>query len=305
MASTAATVDVVTKPARSAPVSPGRARGTVIRVVICIIGCLYALFPIVVIVSASLDPANTLNGQGLLPRNASLANYVAMLSDPQHPFLRWIGNSMIVSGASTLITLALCSAAAYSLSRFRYKGRRTTMLTILVVQVFPNLLAVVALYLLLQQLGKIFPWFGIGLDSLSGLVLIYSGGALGFNTWLMKGYFDTIPRELDESAMVDGATATQTFLRIILPLIRPILIVISILTFIGTYSDFLIARVMLKSSETYTFAVGLSLFIDGQYGTQWGIFAAPVLIGALPILILSLLLQRQITSGLTAGAVKG
>ena len=135
--------------------------------------------------------------------------------------------------------------------------------------------------------------------------MIYSGGALGFNTWLMKGYFDTIPRELDESAMVDGATPTQTFLRIILPLIRPILIVIAILTFIGTYSDFLIARVMLKSSETYTFAVGLSLFIDGQYGTQWGIFAAAVLIGALPIVILFLLVQGQISGGLTSGAVKG
>jgi ABC-type maltose transport system permease subunit len=305
MATSTATVDIAGKPGRSAQVVPGHTRGTIIRVAICIIGCLYALFPLVVIVSSSLDPANTLNGQGLLPRNASLVNYTAMLSDPQHPFLRWIGNSMIVSGASTLITLALCSAAAYSLSRFRYKGRRTTMLAILVIQVFPNLLAVVALYLLLQQLGKIFPWLGVGLDSLSGLVLIYCGGALGFNTWLMKGYFDTIPRELDESAMVDGATATQTFLRIILPLIRPILIVISILTFIGTYSDFLIARVMLKSTETYTFAVGLSLYIDGQYGTQWGIFAAAVLIGALPIVILFLLVQGQISGGLTSGAVKG
>ncbi len=121
----------------------------------------------------------------------------------------------------------------------------------------------------------------------------------------MKGYFDTIPKELDESAMVDGATQMQTFLQIILPLVRPIIAVIAVLSFIGTFGDFLLARIMLKDTAQYTLAVGLSNFITGQFGKFWGIFAAGALIGAIPIAILYLLVQRQISGGLTAGAVKG
>lgn len=307
MATTTTSVPIVktVRVARSSQVDPHRRRKQVLRLALVVLGMIYALFPVVIIFSASLDPTNNISGTGLFPKTVSLENFRQMLSDTQHPFLLWIWNSIKVSGISTLITLALCACAAYSLSRFRYYGRRTTMLTILVVQVFPNILAIVALYLLLQKLGELFPNLGIGLDSHGGLILIYCGGALGFNTWLMKGYFDTIPRELDESAMVDGATPLQTFLTIILPLIRPILAVITVLSFIGTYSDFLLARVMLKSSDQYTFAVGLSLFIDQQYSKQWGIFAAAVLVGAIPIVILYFLVQRQISGGLTAGAVKG
>jgi ABC-type maltose transport system permease subunit len=121
----------------------------------------------------------------------------------------------------------------------------------------------------------------------------------------MKGYFDTIPRELDESAMVDGASQSTAFVRVILPLVRPVLVVVGILTFIGTYSDFLLARVMLKSVDNYTLAVGLTFFIRGQYTREWGVFAAAALVGALPIVFLFLFLQRQLASGLTHGAVKG
>ncbi len=280
-----------------------RTRNNFFRLLVVLLGCVFALFPVVVIISSSLNPTNTLVGQGLIPQQISFENFRKLATDDIHPFLLWIWNSIKVSGISTVITVALCAAAAYSLSRFRYEGRRTSLLMILVVQVFPNLLAIVALYLLLLQLGKIFPW--LGLDTHAGLIVIYTGGALGFNTWLMKGYFDTIPRELDESAMVDGASHMYTFVNIILPLVRPILATIAVLSFIGTYSDFLIAKVMLSSSQNYTFAVGLSLFIRDQYNQQWGVFAAAVLIGAIPIVLLYLLLQNQLTSGLTQGAVKG
>jgi ABC-type maltose transport system permease subunit len=302
---TATSARVASRAERVGQVSPNRRFWQAIQLVIVLLGCVYALVPIIIVISASLDPSNSLSGQGLLPRTISFDNYQQMLTDAQHPFIRWIGNSLFVSGVSTLITLTLCALAAYSLSRFRYKGRRFTMISILVVQVFPNLLAAIAIYLLLLQLGKIFPTLGIGLDSFGGLILVYCGGALGFNTWLMKGYFDTIPRELDESAQVDGATPFQTFTWIILPLIRPILAVVGILSFIGTYSDFLIAKVLLKNSDVYTFAVGLSLYIDKQYGKQWGIFAAAVLVGAVPIVIMYLLVQKQISGGLVSGAVKG
>jgi arabinogalactan oligomer / maltooligosaccharide transport system permease protein len=155
-------------------------------------------------------------------------------------------------------------------------------------------LPITALFLLLQQIGNIPGMRFLGLNSLGGLILIYSGGALGFNTWLMKGFFDSVPRELDESAVIDGASNMQVFTRIILPLVRPILAVIAILSFIGTYSDFLIARVMITSTQNYTLALGMTLFIRGQYAQQWGAFSAAALVGALPIVIIFLILQRQL-----------
>ncbi len=274
-----------------------------LKVVIASVAAFYALFPVAWVVSAALSPSNSLVNQELIPRGATLANFLRLVNDPQHPFLLWLWNSVKVSGISAILIVSLTALAAYSFSRFRYRGRRTGLLFIMLVQLFPNTLALVALFLLLQQLGGITPW--LGLDSHGGLILIYTGGALGFNTWLMKGYFDTVPRDLDESARVDGASALQAFWHVLLPLVRPILAVIGLLTFIGTYSDFLLARVMLKSTENYTLAVGMTLFIRGQYTKEWGVFAAAALVGALPIVLIFLVLQRQLVGGLTGGSVKG
>lgn len=274
-----------------------------IKLVIAILTALFSLYPVAYILSAALNPSNSLVNTSIIPAGATLANFQGLLNDPQHPWPRWIFNSIVVSGLSAIIIVALTALASYSFSRFRYRGRRTGLLTILLVQLFPNTLAIVSLFLLLQQIGNIIPI--LGLNTLGGLILIYSGGALGFNTWLMKGFFDSIPRELDDSAMVDGATRFQTFRTIILPLARPVLAVIGILTFIGTYGDFIVARVMLKSSENYTLAVGMALFIQGQYSKQWGVFAAAALVGALPIVIVFFALQKQLISGLSQGAVKG
>lgn len=280
-----------------------RRRGWLLRLIIAILGSAYAIFPVLIVISAALDTNNSLVGQGLLPRSISLDNFRSLTTNPQAPVLLWLWNSVKIAGITSLIVVTLTMLAAYAFSRFRYRGRRISLLSILIVQVFPNILAVVALFLLLQQLGNLFPW--LGLDTHAGLILIYSGGALGVNTWLMKGYFDSIPRELDESALVDGADRLTTFVFIILPLVRPILVVIGLFTFIGTYSDFLLARVMLISAEKYTLAVGLTLFIRGQYTTEWGVFTAAALVGTLPILVLFFILQRYLTSGLTLGATKG
>ncbi len=144
-----------------------------------------------------------------------------------------------------------------------------------------------------------------GLNTLGGLILIYLGGAIGFNTWLMKGFFDTVPRDLDELAMLDGASGWQTFTQIILPLVRPVLAVIFMLSFIGTYGDYLLAKVMLSNTEKYTVAVGLSLFIGQQFGQRWGEFAAGAVIAAIPTLILFYISQSQLQGGLTSGAIKG
>jgi ABC-type maltose transport system permease subunit len=171
------------------------------------------------------------------------------------------------------------------------------------VQVFPNMLTMVALFLLIQQIGTYIPV--LGLNSHGGLILVYLGGVMGINVWLMKGFFDSIPRDIDESAMVDGASHWQTFWMLIFPLVRPILVVVGILTFIGTYSDFLLARILLSSNEQLTVMVGLWVFISQQFSQNWGTFAAGGLMAAIPIVVIYLLLQDQIVGGLTQGAVKG
>jgi len=169
--------------------------------------------------------------------------------------------------------------------------------------VFPNLLALVALYLMLIQIGKYVPL--LGLNSYGGLIMIYMGGGMAVNIWLMKGFFDTIPRDIDESAQVDGATHWQSFWYLIFPLVRPILAVVTVLTFISSYSDVVLARVLLQSNEQFTLGVGLWLFISGQYTEKWGLFAAGALMGALPIMLLYMLMQDHIVGGLTQGAIKG
>lgn len=288
---------------REGMVVANRRRGIAIRMIILVLACAFALYPILIVIGASFDPRNTLVGARIIPLNPTLDNYEQLFTGSQTPIVRWLLNSIFVSTVSTVIVLSLTTLAAYSLSRFRYRGRQTTLLATLVIQVFPTVAALVAFYLLLDQVGDIIPF--LGLNSLGGLILLYCGGALGTNAFLMKGYFDTIPRELDESAKVDGASEWTTFYRIILPLIRPILAVIGILTFIGTFNDYLLPRVFLRDNQVYTLAVGLSTFIGNNFALNWGIFAAGALIGAVPIAITVVLLQTQFIGGLSSGAVKG
>jgi ABC-type maltose transport system permease subunit len=203
----------------------------------------------------------------------------------------------------SVLSLAITTVAAYPFSRFRFRGRQTMLKLILLIQVFPSLLALVATFLMISQIGDVIPF--LDLDTHTSLILVYLGGAMGVNTWLMKGYLDTVPREIDESAQVEGASNWQIFTQLILPLIRPILIVIAIISYIGTYGEFVLARVLLRSNENYTLMVGLQIFAGAQFSQRWGVFAAGALLGALPIMIIYLALQDQIVGGLTQGAVKG
>jgi arabinogalactan oligomer / maltooligosaccharide transport system permease protein len=275
---------------------------TALGLPLAILLALFSIFPVVWIVSAAFSASNTLINQSLIPAQFSFVNFRKLLTDPDHPFGLWMWNSIKISGITTIVVVTLTALAAYSFSRFDYRGRRGVLVALLVSQLFPNLLAIVALFLLLNQIGGLVPMFG--LDSSGGLILIYASGALGFNMWLMKGYFDAIPKELDESATLDGASDLQVLWYIILPLVRPILVVVGLLTFIGTYSDFLLPRVMLNKPHGFTLALGLSNLISGAYTTAWGTFAAGALIGALPILVLFLFLQRQLVGGLSVGAIK-
>ncbi|MCK9246474.1 MAG: sugar ABC transporter permease [Anaerolineaceae bacterium] len=280
-----------------------RTIGLVWRWALAVVLILFSIFPLLWIISASINPVNDLANQKLIPDNWSFGNFRQLVSNPIFPFFTWLKNSLVVSTISTLLTLALTTLAAFAFSRFRFKGRQSMLKAILLVQSFPNLLAIVALFTIVKQIGDIAPWFG--LNTHAGLILVYSGGAMGMNIWLMKGYMDTIPRDIDESAHVDGATNWQVFSKLILPLLRPILTVISILSFIGTYGEFIIARTLLTQREMQTVMVGLQIFTAGQYTKNWGVFAAGALIAALPIMIIYLILQDQIVGGLTQGSVKG
>jgi ABC-type maltose transport system permease subunit len=276
----------------------------ILRYVVAVITIAFALFPVIWVISASFNPGGTLTGQSLIPQNASFENYEVLLGgDPRFPFPRWLLNSLFIATTTSVIAVLVTALSAYAFSRFRFRGRRNLLLTLFLIQVFPNTLTMVALFLLLQQLGTYIPMLGI--NSHGGLILIYLGGVMGINVWLMKGFFDSVPREIDESAMVDGASHWQTFWMLIFPLVRPILIVVGILTFITAYSDFLLARVMLRSTDQYTVMVGLWVFISDQFSQNWGVFAAGGLMAAIPVVIIYLLLQDQIVGGLTQGAVKG
>ena len=299
-----------------------------IRLVIAAILIFFAIFPVLWIISSSLNPANSLATAKLIPDNWGFDNFYILL--PQEdaairqfsenllgrdifshapegkyifPFWAWWWNSIKIASIATILSLAITTTAAFAFSRFRFQGRRSILKGILLIQVFPNLLALVAIFLMISEVGDIIPW--LGLDTHAGLILVYTGGAMGINIWLMKGFMDTIPRDIDESAMVDGASHWIIFSKLILPLLRPILVVVGILSFIGTYGDFVLARILLKTQEQYTLMVGLQIFTSGQFSQKWGPFSVGALLGALPIMIIYIALQDQIVGGLTRGAVKG
>jgi ABC-type maltose transport system permease subunit len=279
-----------------------------IRLVVAGFLIVFALFPVLWIVSASLDNTNSLAGQSLIPANAGFKNYQRLFNqDPDFVFgdlsyWTWLFNSVKISGISTILSLSLTTMAAYAFSRLRFTGRVTMLKGLLLIQAFPNVLALVSIFLLIFQTGEIIA--ALGLNTHAGLIMVYLGGSMGMNIWLMKGFLDTIPRAIDESGMIDGASNFQIFWYLLLPLLRPILIVIGLLGFIGTYGDFILARVLLNDVDKYTLMVGLQIFTAGQFDKKWGVFAAGALIGAVPIMILYLSLQDYIAGGLTTGAVK-
>jgi maltose/maltodextrin transport system permease protein len=218
------------------------------------------------------------------------------------PFLRWLFNSIIVAGTTAIITVLITSLAAYPFSRMKFVGRSTGLYFLMIVQMFPIVMFMVAIYGILNFLGDYLPF--IGLDTLGGLIFAYLGN-VAYNMWLFKGYYDTIPDSLEESAMIDGATRFQTFWLIVLPLSLPIISVITILTFMNTFNEFVIAKIVLQSEINYTYAVGLQTFSQGPFETQWGLFTAASLIGAIPMVIIFLTMQKWIIGGLTQGSVKG
>lgn len=272
-----------------------------LKLILAAIVLSFSLYPILYTISASFNPSSGLSTQQFIPANPSLVHYRTILFEED--FILWIWNSTRIAAVSSVLSAMITTLSAFSFSRFRFWGRNQLLLGILLIQVFPALLAMVALFALLQTLGQYIPW--LGLNSHGGLILVYMGGALGINVWLMKGFFDSIPRAIDESAMVDGATHWQIFWMLLFPLVRPIIVVVMIMTFFGTFSDWLLPRLMIQNSDLYTLMLGLQQFIGDNYGQNWGAFAAGAVLGSMPMVIVYLILQDQIVGGLTAGSVKG
>jgi arabinogalactan oligomer / maltooligosaccharide transport system permease protein len=309
----AATVTPVGQPQAGSDTKPpdivrlGSAKGgwfrrTALSHLVGILAMIFSLFPILFVLSASLNPLGTLSSSELIPREISLENYQDLFAGS---FPRWLLNSLVIASLSAGLSMFISACAAFAFSRFRFRGRRSGLLGLLLVQMFPQFLAIVAIYLIFANITELWPV--VGFNTSAGLLILYLGGALGVNTWLMKGFFDTIPKDLDESAKVDGATHVQVFFGIILPLVAPILAVTGLLGFIGAINEFLIASIFLTDDSSKTAAVGLyGLVADPlQKNANFGLFAAGAMVLAIPTVALFLYLQRYIVGGLTAGAVKG
>jgi arabinogalactan oligomer/maltooligosaccharide transport system permease protein len=255
------------------------------------------LYPMAWIIGSSFNPGQSLSGSTIIPKNASLIHYKELFNTAKSNYVFWYINSLKVSILTMVFTVILVSLTAYSFSRYRFIGRKNSLLTFLILQMIPNFAALIAIYILGMLTHLI--------DTHIGLICVYVGGQIPMNTWLMKGYLDTIPKELDESAKIDGAGHLRIFFQIVMPLATPIIAVVALFAFIAPFGDFIIASVLLRTESKYTLAVGLYDLVAKQFGAEFTTFAAGAVLIAVPIAILFLSFQRYFVSGLTAGGTKG
>ncbi len=257
---------------------------------------LLTIYPVLVVISVSLRPSDALysTSLSLIPDGATLKAFRVVLLE--RGFLLWMRNSLIVSAAVTIFGVALASTAGYAFSRFRFPGRKLGMVGLLVTQMFPATMLLLPLFVLMRNLGLV--------DTLMGLVLAYSATVLPFTIWTMKGYYDTIPRDLEEAAMVDGSTSWGAFVRVILPLAKPALMITGLFSFMAGWSEFIVARVIVSSQGLYTLPLGLE-GLAGTFQTEWATYSAGSLLVSVPVVVLFLVLNRFLVSGLTLGGVKG
>lgn len=294
----------------------GRARRILTKVLVygtLALGVLVVLFPLYYLFVSSIRPGNATMGE-LWPSKLNWENWKYLFGlqyldtttnqvrQPEFPTLLWLFNSVKVSSITAFLTVCLATTGAYALSRFRFAGRRFGIVALLFLQLFPSVMSMVALYLMLDFIGQYIPW--LGLNTHGGLILVYLGG-VPFQMWLMKGYFDTMPKDMEEAAQIDGCNRWQAFYRVLLPLSVPIIAVVAILVFVGTFSDFLLPSVIIRDQDKLTYAVGLRTLGGSGFGVRWGVFSAGGLLGGIPIAAFFLLAQRYLVSGLARGGVKG
>lgn len=273
------------------------------RHIVAIIAAVFSLYPVIWIVSAAFNASDSLASAQLIPRETTFDNFKDIFDTEVSNVPRWMWNSFYIALIAAAVNTIVAAFAANAFSRFEFNGRRALLTSLLVMQIFPQFLGFIAFFVLSQQLGDVVP--AIGLNTHAFLILVYIGGAAGFNAFLLKGFLDSIPKSLDEAARIDGAGPLTTFLRIILPLARPMLAVIFMISFIAVFSEFILASFLLTGNDNLTLPIGLQVFLQEGYNAKWGLLAAVALLGATPIVAVFIAAQKHILGGLTAGGTKG
>lgn len=268
--------------------------GTAIVYLFLACNALLVLGPVLWTVMASFKPGNTMFSSSFADFGFTLDHYRTLFTDT--PYLRWYKNTFMLATANMLISLVVVTMTAFVFSRYRFKGKRNVLMGILVLQMFPAFLSMTAIYILLSKMNLI--------DTYAGLLFVYVTGSLPFMAWLVKGYFDAIPSSLDEAAKIDGAGHMTIFIEIILPLARPILVFVGLVSFTGPWMDFILPTLILRSEEKMTLAIGIFSWIATNSAENYTLFAAGSLLVAVPITLLFVATQKHITAGLVSGAVK-
>jgi arabinogalactan oligomer/maltooligosaccharide transport system permease protein len=256
----------------------------------------FSIYPMLYVLGVSLRGDNAFQSQSLeiITSASTVKNFIDLFT--QTDFLIWLRNSLIVATVTTFLGVTFASTSAYALSRFQFRGRNMMLFSLLATQMFPPTMLILPFYIILSKLHLI--------DSFLGLFLIYSSTALPFCIWQMKAYYDTIPKELEEAAVLDGCSRWLTFYKIILPVSAPAVVITALFSFMASWSEYAVAAVVLQDPQMYTLPLGLRSF-QASLATQWGLYAAGALIVSVPVLVLFMSISRYLVSGLTIGSVKG
>ncbi len=266
----------------------------VITYMILIMGSILVLVPIIWIVLASFSSGDSLYSSTSLLQNPSLSHYKDLFQNTD--FGLWYLNTLKIAAANMVLSVILTMGSAYVFSRFRFPGRKAALSSIMILQMFPSVMSMVAVYILLKTLGLI--------DTHLGLVLVYAGGQIPYNTWLVKGYLDSIPRSMDEAAKIDGASNLKIFVKIMMPIAQPIVTYVALTNFIMPWMDFIFPQLVLRSAEKKTLAMALYSLVAGQQNTEFTTFAAGAVLVVVPITVMFIFLQKYIVEGLSAGSSK-
>ncbi|WP_438431995.1 sugar ABC transporter permease [Gorillibacterium sp. sgz500922] len=270
--------------------------GLTVSYLLLIVISVIAIYPVLWITLASFRPGTALYSPHFLPDHFSLVHYKELFTTSTFPYGTWYLNTLKIATFSMILSTFLVTLGMYSLSRFRFKGRQTALTLMLVLGMFPSFMSLTAIYIILMQINL--------LDTHTAIVLVYSCGAV-LGGFIVKGFFDTIPRSLDEAARIDGAGHMKIFTRIILPLSRPMLTYVALTSFVGPWMDFIFARLVLRTKEKWTVAVGMWDLVSRYQDSNFTLFAAGAVLIAIPITLLFFFLQRFLVQGLTSGANKG
>jgi arabinogalactan oligomer/maltooligosaccharide transport system permease protein len=270
-------------------------RITLLRHAVLLLFVVISLYPVLNVVSISLRPGDRLRSTDLsiIPPDWTFESYVKLFTE--QPFLRWLGNSLVVSGVVTLTGVALASTAGYAFSRFRFIGRKATMLAILTTQMFPATMLLLPLYVLIAKLGLVDTWLG--------LMVFYTATALPFCVWQMKGFYDTIPASLEEAARIDGCSRAQAFWHVVLPLATPGLVITALFSFMTAWSVYIVAAQVMQDESMFTLPLGIKGF-QASLSSQWGLYAAASILVSIPVVAVFLAFSKYLVNGLTVGSVK-